>query len=90
VPDSDWKSTPSFPIFWSNALTFVAGGGGVWRPAEGSLLNREQSTIPTDSPTPVPSLDSLAGSRKLRFDEWLLAVAAILMISAWWSERRSD
>ena len=90
VTDSEWKRTASFPIFWRNVLTHVAGEttGGRWRPAPGSLLDRKQSWIPDAPATLGSALDTLPGTRKLHLDEAFLALAAILMIVAWWAERK--
>lgn len=90
VTDSEWKRTASFPIFWRNVLTHVAGEttGGRWRPAPESLLDRKQSWIPDAPATLGSALDTLRGTRKLHLDEAFLALAAILMIAAWWAERR--
>lgn len=92
VVDSEWKSTPSFPIFWHNVLSYVSGGRprGRWQPGPEALLDREQSWIPNETVTPPSTLDTTAGSRKLRWDEALLALAAVLMLAAWWFERRTE
>lgn len=84
-----WSSQVSFPIFWHNVLTFVAGDSAAgWRPATDALLDREQSTIPAKPAPPPPALDSAPGTRKLGLDVASLVVAAGLMLAAWWAERR--
>jgi hypothetical protein len=88
VDGSDWSRRLSFPIFWHNVLTYVAGegGGGGWKAA--GLLDREQSTIPRDGPGPAPPLDTGTGRRKLPLGRACLWAAGVLMMAAWVAQRK--
>lgn len=86
VDGSEWSRQLSFPIFWHNVLSHVAGteGQGAWEFT--GLLDREQSTIPEDPPTPPPLLDSGQSLRKLRLDVFAWGLAIALMLAAWVAE----
>jgi hypothetical protein len=91
--DSEWRARESFPIFWHNVLTFLAGPSarGSWE-AHG-LLDRNQSRIPDPEAPPAPDLSSAGTARrKFRLDEGLLVAAVLLMLTSWaagaWAERR--